>query len=69
MMNKRNIATNPCGRGSLFQPVWIYEGAENTQHSILGLLEFSAPQEINLHFQSCGMFVRLKMLLEYSTVF
>ena len=37
-------------RGSLFEPVWIYEGAE-TPTLILGLLGVSAPHKINLHFQ------------------
>ena len=51
------ILQNFDSRGSLFQPVWIYEGRRGwdrkPNHSILGLLEFSAPHKINLRFQSC----------------
>ena len=47
-------------------------GGRKPQHSISGLLEFSAPHKIMkiyLHFQICCAFVRLKMLLGYSAVF
>ena len=45
------------------------QGGRKPQHSILGLLEFSAPHKINLNFQSCCAFVRLKMLLEIFSCF